>query len=93
MTSAEETAMHEIAVQLEQLTRGVGWEAMRYMAIARQIDKLVEYCCPTHYAKVACQNCGHPEPHVGPAGFYNDVCAHSGCRCRLDSRGRASSRD
>ena len=44
MTDQEEQEMHALAVQLESLTRGTGWEAMRYLAIGRTMQKLAEYC-------------------------------------------------
>ena len=44
MTDDEEKQMHEFAVQLEGLTRGTGWEAMRYFAIAVVMEKLAEFC-------------------------------------------------
>mgnify|MGYP001612074377 CR=1 FL=1 len=44
MTALEERNMHDLSVKLEQLTRGTGWEAMRYMAIASIMEQLSEYC-------------------------------------------------
>ena len=44
MTPTEEVEMHALAIQLEELTRGTGWEAMRYAAIGRLMEKLIEYC-------------------------------------------------
>lgn len=35
----------------------------------------------------ACQNCGHINPHNGPAGSVADACTHPGCKCGFDSRG------
>jgi len=44
MTDKEEHEMHALAVQLEMLTRGTGWEAMRYLQIGHTMQKLSEYC-------------------------------------------------
>lgn len=44
MTLAEETAMHDLAVKLAQLTSGVGWTAMKYAAIGKTMERLAEYC-------------------------------------------------
>jgi hypothetical protein len=44
MTSHEEVEMHLLAQKLEELTRGTGWEAMRYFAIGRVMQQLAEYC-------------------------------------------------
>jgi hypothetical protein len=52
MTAAEEREMHELAKLLVELTRGtteaagtwVGWEAMRYAAIGRTMERLATYC-------------------------------------------------
>ena len=44
MTSNEEEEMHALAVRLAQLTEGVGWEALRYLAIARCMEQLATYC-------------------------------------------------
>lgn len=44
MKDLEERDMHELAKRLAELTEGVGWEAMRYAAIARTMEQLAEYC-------------------------------------------------
>jgi hypothetical protein len=44
MTTKDEQEMHALAEQLERLTRGVGWEAMRYAAIGRLMERLAAYC-------------------------------------------------
>jgi hypothetical protein len=44
MTAEDEIEMHEWAVKLAQFTEGTGWEAMRYLAIARLLLKLTEFC-------------------------------------------------
>lgn len=44
MSEREEREMHELAKRLEELTRGTGWEAMRYMAVGRVMEQLAEYC-------------------------------------------------
>ena len=44
MTSTDEMEMHRLACSLVQLTQGTGWEAMRYLAIARVMAQLTEYC-------------------------------------------------
>jgi len=31
--------------------------------------------------KVRCANCGHTEPHNGPAGSVDDACTHPMCKC------------
>lgn len=51
MTAQEEQEMHDLAVKLEQLTRGVGWEATRYMAIGRIMKQLSDYCATCDCAK------------------------------------------
>jgi hypothetical protein len=51
VTATEEQEMHELALQLANLTFGSGWEAMRYMAIAQVMEKLAEYCA------VRCKKC------------------------------------
>lgn len=44
MTPQREVEMHELARQLEVLTRGEGWEAMRYFQIGSVMEKLADYC-------------------------------------------------
>lgn len=44
MSAQEELEMHALAVKLEQLTRGTGWEAMRYLAIGKIMEELARYC-------------------------------------------------
>lgn len=52
MTSREEAEMHRLAVRLEELTRGDGWEAARYAAIGRIMEQLAEYCAVCDCKKV-----------------------------------------
>ena len=40
--------------------------------------------------EAVCTNCGHAEPHNGPAGDIADACTHPGCNCGYDSRGDTS---
>jgi hypothetical protein len=51
VTPAQEREMHDLAVTLETLTRGTGWEASRYMHVGLTMEKLAEYC-----AVCDCQN-------------------------------------
>lgn len=44
MNATEETEIHALAIQLEQLTQGTGWEAMRYWSIGLTMKRLAEYC-------------------------------------------------
>lgn len=44
MTPQEETEMHRLAEQLAELTKGTGWEAMRYHSISSTLERLTEYC-------------------------------------------------
>jgi hypothetical protein len=44
MTAEQEIEMHELAEALENLTRGTGWPATRYMAIGDVMQKLATYC-------------------------------------------------
>lgn len=46
MTAEQEQEMHDLAVRLEKLTQGTGWEAMRYAAVGATLAKLEEYCGP-----------------------------------------------
>ena len=43
MTATEEQEMHVLARHLEELTRGVGWEASRYWAIGHTMEQLATY--------------------------------------------------
>ena len=43
MKPTDEQEMHELAVQLSELTNGSGWEASRYWAIGRVMERLKEY--------------------------------------------------
>ena len=44
MTRDDEHAMHALAATLEALTSGCGWEASRYEAIGRVMERLAQYC-------------------------------------------------
>ena len=56
--------MHALVVALERLTRGTGWEASRYGAIAIMMRQLTEYCSIPSYADKhrRCQRCGADYP-------------------------------
>lgn len=43
MTQQEELEMHALAVRLAKLTEEYDWEASRYWAIARTMQKLLEF--------------------------------------------------
>jgi hypothetical protein len=44
MTANEEQEMHQLAYQLSVLTKGTGWEALRYASIGQTMASLSEYC-------------------------------------------------
>jgi ribosomal protein S6 len=44
VTDLQEIEMHQLAKRLAKLTEGIGWEAMRYLAIGRVMEDLAKYC-------------------------------------------------